>query len=87
MSIVPTFILTPLTFLGGVFYSVQQFSPFWRTVSLFNPILYMVNAFRWGFLGVSDMPLGICYAVLIGFSILFAVIIGWLFRAGKGLRV
>ncbi len=50
ISIVPTFVLTPLTYLGGIFYSIDQFSPFWQQVSLLNPILYMVNAFRWGFL-------------------------------------
>ncbi len=87
MNYVPTFLLTPLTFLGGVFYSVQQFTPLWQMVSKFNPILYMVNAFRWGFLGVSDISLGICYAVLVGFSVLFALIVWWLFRTGKGLRV
>ena len=87
MNIVPTFILTPLTFLGGVFYSVQQFTPFWQAASKLNPILYMVDAFRYGFLGVSDMPLWICYSVLVGFCVLFAVIVWWLFRAGKGLRV
>src|SRR6185437_9374401 len=71
ISIVPTFVLTPLTYLGGIFYSIQQFSPFWQKVSLFNPILYMVNAFRWGFLGVSDISIGTCFAVLVGFMILF----------------
>lgn len=87
MSIVPTFVLTPLTFLGGVFYSVQQFSPFWQVVSKLNPIIYMVNAFRYGFLGVSDIPLWECFSILIGFSVLFALIVAWLFRQGKGLRI
>jgi len=87
MSIVPTFVLTPLTFLGGVFYSVQQFSPFWRGVSKLNPIIYMVNAFRYGFLGISDIPLWECFGVLLGFSVLFALIVAYLFRRGKGLRV
>ncbi len=87
MNYVPTFLLTPLTFLGGVFYSVQQFSPFWQQVSLLNPILYMVNAFRWGFLGVADMPLWVCFAVLLGFCLAFAGITWWLFRSGKGLRI
>ena len=87
MNIVPTFILTPLTFLGGVFYSVQQFSPFWQAASKLNPILYMVNAFRYGFLGVSDISIWICYAVLLGFLVVFSAIIWYLFRIGKGLRV
>jgi ABC-2 type transport system permease protein len=55
ISIVPTFVLTPLTYLGGVFYSIDNLSPFFQTVSLFNPIVYMVNTFRYGILGVSDI--------------------------------
>jgi ABC-2 type transport system permease protein len=55
ISIVPTFVLTPLTYLGGVFYSIDNLSPFFQTVSLFNPIVYMVNTFRYGILGVSDV--------------------------------
>jgi len=86
MSIIPTFVLTPLTYLGGVFYSIDQFSPFWQTVSLANPILYMVNAFRYGFLGISDIPLWVCFAVLIGLTALFSTITTVLFRKGIGLR-
>ncbi|MFX6170923.1 ABC transporter permease, partial [Acinetobacter baumannii] len=56
VSIVPTFVLTPLTYLGGVFYSMELLSPFWQGVSLLNPIVYMVNAFRYGVLGHSDVP-------------------------------
>ena len=62
ISIVPTFILTPLTYLGGVFYSIDLLPDFWAGVSQLNPILYMVNAFRYGILGVSDIPVG--YALL-----------------------
>lgn len=86
MSIVPTFVLTPLTYLGGIFYSIQQFPPFWQTVSLGNPILYMVNAFRYGFLGVSDVPVWVCFGVLVGFTLLFASILLWLFRHGVGVK-
>lgn len=86
MSIIPTFVLTPLTYLGGVFYSIEQFPPFWQTVSLFNPILYMVNAFRYGFLGTSDIPLWICFAVLISLTVVFSVVTTVLFRKGIGLR-
>lgn len=63
-SIIPTFVLTPLTYLGGVFYSIELLPPGWRTVSLANPILYMVNAFRYGILGVSDIPLPNAFAVI-----------------------
>ncbi len=82
MSIIPTFVLTPLTYLGGVFYSIEQFSPFWQTVSLFNPIFYMVNAFRYGFLGISDVPVWICFAVLMGFTAVFSFVTIWLFKKG-----
>ncbi len=86
ISIVPTFVLTPLTYLGGIFYSISQFPEFWQKVSLLNPILYMVNAFRWGFFGVSDINIFVCFAVLLSFIILFLAILLWLFRRGIGVR-
>jgi len=86
ISIVPTFVLTPLTYLGGIFYSIQQFSPLWQKVSLVNPILYMVNAFRYGFLGVSDINVTICFSVLIFFILIFIGILTWIFRAGVGFK-
>jgi len=86
ISIVPTFVLTPLTYLGGIFYSIQQFPPFWQKVSLFNPILYMVNAFRWGFFGISDINIGTCFAVLLGFIALFIGVVLFFFRRGIGVK-
>lgn len=86
ISIVPTFVLTPLTYLGGVFYSVNQFSPLWRTVSLFNPILYIVNAFRYGFLGISDVPLTISFTMLIGLAVGLSVLALVLFKRGTGFK-
>jgi len=86
ISIVPTFVLTPLTYLGGIFYSISQFPPFWQKVSLFNPILYMVNAFRYGFLGVSDVPVWICFSVLVGFTLVFTAIVALLFKRGMGVK-
>ncbi len=86
ISIVPTFVLTPLTYLGGIFYSIDQFSPFWQNVSMANPILYMVNAFRWGFFGVSDISIWTCFAVLAGMTIVFMGIAAYLFRNGIGLK-
>jgi ABC-2 type transport system permease protein len=86
ISIVPTFVLTPLTYLGGIFYSISQFPPFWQKVSLGNPILYMVNAFRYGFLGVSDVPLWICFSVLIALTLLFSGMALWLFHRGVGFK-
>ncbi len=86
ISIVPTFVLTPLTYLGGIFYSIQQFSPFWQKVSLFNPILYMVNAFRYGFLGISDISLLTCLGVLLGCMAVFIGALVWVFRQGVGFK-
>lgn len=86
ISIVPTFILTPLTYLGGVFYSIERFPHFWQTVSYFNPILYMVNAFRYGFLGISDASMLMCFSVLIGCTVALLTVILILFRKGYGLR-
>jgi len=86
ISIVPTFVLTPLTYLGGIFYSIEQFPQFWQNVSLANPILYMVNAFRYGFLGISDVPLWICFSVLIGFNLVCTFVAVYLFKKGIGLK-
>jgi ABC-2 type transport system permease protein len=86
ISIVPTFVLTPLTYLGGVFYSIQQFTPFWQKVSLFNPILYMINAFRYGFLGISDISIATCFAVLLGFLAIFLGVILYIFKRGIGFK-
>ena len=86
ISIVPTFVLTPLTYLGGVFYSISLLPEFWQKVSLGNPILYMVNAFRYGILGTSDISIGYAYLIVISFVIgLFTVCLVLLNR-GIGIR-
>jgi ABC-2 type transport system permease protein len=86
ISIIPTFVLTPLTYLGGVFYSISLLPEFWQAVSKANPILYMVNAFRFGILGTSDISIGHAYAILLVFVILlFGVCIALLDR-GVGIR-
>jgi len=86
ISIVPTFVLTPLTYLGGVFYSISLLPDFWQKVSLANPILYMVNAFRYGILGKSDIGIGVAYAILLVFVVaLFAVCLQ-LMNRGVGIR-
>jgi ABC-2 type transport system permease protein len=86
IAIVPTFILTPLTYLGGVFYSVSLLPPFWEKVSQMNPILYMVSAFRYGLLGISDVPLGTAFAVMIGFTVALGAFSMRLLVQGRGLR-
>ena len=86
IAIVPTFILTPLTYLGGVFYSISLLPEFWQTVSKANPILYMVNAFRYGILGTSDISIGHAYAILVLFvTLLFSACLYFLNR-GIGIR-
>lgn len=86
ISIVPTFVLTPLTYLGGVFYSIDLLPVFWQQVSLANPILYMVNAFRYGILGHSDIGIGVAYAVALSFIALLGGVSLLLLERGTGLR-
>ena len=86
ISIVPTFILTPLIYLGGVFYSIQLLPTFWQIISKLNPIFYMVNAFRYGILGVSDVDVIWAFIMLIFFITTLYVGCIWLLRSGKGIR-
>lgn len=86
ISIVPTFVLTPLTYLGGVFYSISLLPEFWQDVSKINPIVYMVNAFRYGFLGVSDVDITISFTVLMVFVVALYAVAHYLVTKGKGLR-
>ncbi len=86
IAIVPTFILTPLTYLGGVFYSISLLPEFWQKVSAFNPILYMVNGFRYGILGVSDVGIVWSYAIIVVFGVLLAGLCLWLLHRGIGMR-
>ncbi|HEX7130852.1 MAG TPA: ABC transporter permease [Rhodanobacteraceae bacterium] len=86
IAIVPTFVLTPLTYLGGVFYSVNMLGEPWHAISLVNPILYMVNAFRYGILGVGDVPLWIAYVVMCAFVAVLGAIALTLLHRGVGLR-
>lgn len=86
VGIIPTFVLTPLTYLGGVFYSISLLPEFWQTVSKFNPIVYMVNGFRYGFLGVSDVPVIYTFGVLLIFIVVLYSIAFSLMEKGVGLR-
>lgn len=86
ISIIPTFVLQPMTYLGGVFFSVSLLPGIWQSISLVNPIVYMVSAFRYGLLGVSDIPLWIAYAIVIGFGAVLFVICLTLLKRGVGLR-
>ncbi|MDV6320121.1 ABC transporter permease [Chromohalobacter sp. HP20-39] len=86
ISIVPIFVLTPLTYLGGVFYSIHMLPNFWQGVSMINPILYMVNAFRYGILGVSDIPVGGALVAIAVFIVVFFMVGLWMLERGKGIR-
>jgi ABC-2 type transport system permease protein len=86
VAIVPTFILTPLTYLGGVFYSTRLLPPWAEAATHMNPIFYMVNAFRYGLLGASDVPLSIAYTLMLGFTAVLSGLALWLLKRGVGLR-
>ncbi len=86
VAIVPTFILTPLTYLGGVFYSVKMLPDWAQAMTHANPVFYMVNAFRYGLLGTSDIPVVVAFALMIGFVIVLGALSLWLLKRGVGLR-
>ncbi|MCH8497268.1 MAG: ABC transporter permease [Marinobacter sp.] len=86
ISIVPTFVLTPLTYLGGVFYSIQLLPEFWQGVSMVNPILYMVNAFRFGILGISDVNVYLSLIMIFAFIVLLSAVALVMLGRGKGIR-
>jgi ABC-2 type transport system permease protein len=86
VSIVPTFVLTPLTYLGGVFYSIQMLPEFWQAVSQLNPILYMVNAFRYSILGTSDVDITVAFTIILLFVAALFVFSLWLLNKGVGIR-
>ena len=86
ISIIPTFVLIPLTYLGGIFYSIDMLPTFWQNVSLINPILYMVNAMRYGMLGVSDIDLFTAFSIIILFVVALFSFCLYLLNSGKGIR-
>jgi ABC-2 type transport system permease protein len=86
LQVVPIMIITPLTFLGGTFYSTSMLPPVWQTITMFNPIVYLVNGFRWSFYGQSDVGVGFCLAMIIVFMALCVAIITWIFQTGWRLR-
>lgn len=86
VSIVPTFILQPLTYLGGVFYAISMLPPFWQGVSKINPIVYMISAFRYGFLGTTDVPIAVSITILVLFISVLYTVCYYLVNTGRGLR-
>jgi ABC-2 type transport system permease protein len=87
LQIVPMLIVTPLTFLGGSFYSISMLPPFWQKVALLNPVVYLVNGFRWSFYGVADVSIGLSLSMTAAFMLLCLVLLAWIFRTGYRLKV
>ncbi|HVN34109.1 MAG TPA: ABC transporter permease [Casimicrobiaceae bacterium] len=86
LQLVPLLIVTPLTFLGGSFYSIDMLPPLWQTVTLFNPVVYLVSGFRWSFYGISDVRVAVSLGMTIVFLALFLAIVAWIFRTGYRLK-
>jgi ABC-2 type transport system permease protein len=86
LQIIPLLVITPLTFLGGSFYSINVLPPFWQKVSLFNPVVYLISGFRWSFYGKADVSIGISVTMTLVFLALCLVVIGWIFRTGYRLK-
>lgn len=87
LAIVPTLIITPLTFLGGSFYSISMLPPVWQTVTLFNPVVYLISGFRWSFYGNADVAVGLSLAMTFGFLFMCMIAVWWIFKTGYRLRV
>ncbi len=86
LQLVPLMVITPLTFLGGSFYSIRMLPPFWQKVSLANPVVYLINGFRWSFYGVSDVYVGVSLGMTLLFMLICVAVIAWIFRTGYRLK-
>ena len=86
LQLIPLMVVMPLTFLGGAFYSIKMLPPVWQTVTLFNPVVYLISGFRWSFYGVSDVNVGVSVAVILGFLAACLVAVWWIFKTGWKLK-
>src|SRR5258706_271413 len=86
LQFIPMLVITPLTFLGGAFYSIDMLPPAWRTFSLFNPVVYLISGFRWSFYGSSDVEVGLSLAATLGFFAVCLGVVWWIFRTGYRLK-
>jgi len=86
LQVVPLLIITPLTFLGGSFYSIDMLPPIWQTVALFNPVVYLISGFRWSFYGIADVGLGVSLGMTMAFLVVSLVTVAWIFRTGYRLK-
>jgi ABC-2 type transport system permease protein len=86
LQFIPMLIITPLTFLGGAFYSIDMLPPAWRTVTLFNPVVYLISGFRWSFYGTSDVSVSVSLAMTLGFFAICLAVVAWIFKTGYRLK-
>jgi ABC-2 type transport system permease protein len=86
LRVIPLLVITPLTFLGGSFYSMSVLPPVWQTISLFNPVLYLISGFRWSFYGIADVAVGVSLAATVFFLAVCLAVVWWIFRTGYGLK-
>ncbi|WP_282093855.1 ABC transporter permease [Epibacterium ulvae] len=86
LQLVPLLVVTPLVFLGGAFYSISMLPPVWQTVTLFNPVVYLISGFRWSFFGAADVPVLVSLLAIGGFTLVCLAVIGWIFKTGWRLR-
>ena len=86
IQFIPMLVVTPLTFLGGAFYSIDMLAEPWRTLTLFNPVVYLISGFRWSFYGVGDVGVGISLGATLGFLLLCLAVVGWMFKTGYRLK-
>jgi len=86
LQIIPMMVITPLTFLGGAFYSINMLPAFWQKVTLFNPVVYLISGLRWSFYGVSDVNVGISMAMILIFLLLCLAVVWWIFKTGYRLK-
>ena len=86
LQLIPLLVITPLTFLGGTFYSIKMLPPFWQSVSLFNPVVYLISGFRWSFFELSDVSVGVSLAITLAFLGACMIAIWWIFKTGYRLR-
>ena len=86
LQVVPLMVVTPLTFLGGAFYSIKMLPPFWQSITLFNPVVYLVSGFRWSFYGVADVAVGVSLAAIVAFLLACLGAIWWILRTGWKLK-
>ena len=86
LQIIPLLVVTPLTFLGGSFYSINMLPPFWQKVTLFNPVVYLICGFRWSFYGIADVSVGVSLGMTLGFLAVCLALVGWIFKTGYRLK-